>query len=536
MAERTAPKSQAGPPADLLFLDGAVLTMDSRRPRADWAAVTGDRITGVGTGGRYQRFLGPGTRMIRLAGGALLPGFHDAHAHIFASLAQRRSLDVGPRVARSIGDMQRLIRQRAATLAPGEWLHAAGYHDALLAERRHPTRWDLDAASDEHPIVVTHQSHHAVVLNSLALASLGVGPHSSEPSGAYWERTAEGEPTGVGYQITASLTERIPPPPEKDTLASLRDLDADLCGLGITTVQDATATNDLAAWETLRRWKAEGRIAARVRMHVAAERVGEFVQAGLGYGAGDDHLRIGPAKIVLEETPEGLTPSPEELGRLVHAAAAAGFPVAVHAVEEPALLVAAQVIGALPPALRRLRHRVEHAAVAPPWLVRMLREAGLTVVTHPGWVYWNGDRYRAEVAAHQQAWLYRLRAFWRAGLRPASASDNPVSPWDPRASLYGAVTRRTAAGAVLNAREALSVGQALASATRLPAYAAGEEGTLGQIRPGALADLVVLDRDPTHLTAPEELLSLRVLMTIVGGRPVWERHPAPAPAAAGPEG
>jgi predicted amidohydrolase YtcJ len=431
-------------------------------------------------------------------------------------------LDVGPNYAKSIPELQRRIRERAAMFSPGDWLYASGYHDALLNEHRHPNSWDLDAATVNHPVVLTHQSRHVVVLNSRALSLLHVEREPND-QGGFWERTADGELTGVGYQITRSLLDgKLPEPSETETLKTLKGLDEELRRLGITAVQDATATNDLPSWETSARWKSEGRLAARIRMMVSAERVKEFIDAGLSFGVGDDALRIGPAKIVLEETAEGLTPSPEEFAELVELAARAGFPVAIHAVEEPALVLAAQVIAALPQELRRFRHRVEHAAIVPPWLLKMLREAGLTVVTHPGWVYWNGDRYLAEVPAHEQPWLYRLGAFWRSGVRVASSSDSPVSPWNPMAALYGAVSRRTASGAFINAKEELSVEQALASMTRLPAWAVGEEMRLGRIVQGALADFVVLDRDPTQVASPEELLDLRVLMTIVGGQPVWQ--------------
>jgi predicted amidohydrolase YtcJ len=174
-----------------------------------------------------------------------------------------------------------------------------------------------------------------------------------------------------------------------------------------------------------------------------------------------------------------------------------------------------------------LRHRVEHAAIVPPWLLPMLREAGLIVVTHPGWIYWNGDRYRAEVPAHQQPWLYRLGSLRRSGIGVASASDSPVSPWDPMASLYGAVTRRTASGAVINVKQGLSVDK-LWQPPRDRPLTCRRGGSPGRIAARALADLVVLDRDPTRLSSPDELLEVKVAATIAGGRLVWERPQAEA--------
>lgn len=511
--------------ADLLFRGGPVYTMDPRRPRATWVAVRGERIAAVGSGAGFERWAGPRTRHIELTGRALVPGLQDAHCHLLATLAQRESIDCGPERAPSLHQLVAILREEGGEVPPGAWVRAAGYHEALLAERRHPTRWDLDAALPDRAVVLHHQSRHAVVLNSLALRRAGVARETPDPPGGWWERDASGEPTGVGYHVTTWLSERGIPPPlsEAELERLLVQASAELCSLGITTIHDATATNDLERWADFQRWTSQGLFTPRVRMLVGATKAREFREHGLAYRAGTPQLRVGPAKVVLDETPEGFAPPVEEFAEQVRKAVEAGFPVAIHAVEEPALVITGHVLRELL-AERPLpfRPRIEHATVLPPWLVSLLRPLRPLIVTHPHFLYWHGDRYRQEVPEHQRRWLYRGGALRAAGFGAAYGSDSPVAPWSPWPALYAAVTRRTRGGTVLGPGERLTVLRALAGFTRYAALAAGDAAELGSIRPGKLADLVVLDADPVRVEEAEQLLHIRPAMTVVGGKVVWE--------------
>ncbi|MDP2954023.1 MAG: amidohydrolase family protein, partial [Chloroflexota bacterium] len=242
-------------------------------------------------------------------------------------------------------------------------------------------------------------------------------------------------------------------------------------------------------------------------------------RAGYAFGSGDEDLRLGAVKIVLEETTGSLTPSREVLREQIVQAHRAGFQVALHAVEETTLEAAVE---ALEHALGRYprrdhRHRIEHGSVCPPPLLRRLRALKVVVVTQPSFLYYSGERYRAEVPPYQQPWLYRVKSFHRAGLRPAASSDAPVVPPNPVMGLYAAVTRKSQEGVALLPEEAISPQGALEMYTRNAAYAAFEERAKGSLVAGKLADLVLLNHDPTAVS-PDEIKDIRVEKTILGGR------------------
>ena len=173
---------------DLILHNASVITMNPQRPRAEAVAVRQGRIAAVGSEGEVASLRTAETRLLDCGGGALLPAFIDAHAHLLAYAASLLSVDCGPAAVRSIDDIRRAIEERARATPPGRWLRAFGYDETALAERRHPNRHDLDAAAPQHPVRLIHGSGHACVLNSLALRLAGIDITSEEPPGGYMER------------------------------------------------------------------------------------------------------------------------------------------------------------------------------------------------------------------------------------------------------------------------------------------------------------------------------------------------------------
>jgi hypothetical protein len=151
-----------------------------------------------------------------------------------------------------------------------------------------------------------------------------------------------------------------------------------------------------------------------------------------------------------------------------------------------------------------------------------LKAIKAVVVTQPAFIYYSGERYLSDVADTQLPWLYRARSFLKSGLKPAGSSDCPVVPCNPLVGVYAAVTRRAESGQALSPKEAISPEEALRMYTLGGAYASFEEQLKGSIEVGKLADLVVLNADPTAVS-PEELKEIRVEKTIIGGEVVWER-------------
>ena len=166
-------------PADIILENANAITMDSRCPSAEVVAIEAEQISTVGNSHQVASVKGAGTRIIDCGGKTLLPGFNDAHLHLFTLMRSLLDIDVSPTAVRSIADIKEAVWGRAQSAPPGTWLSGTGYNEFYLAEKRCPNRWDLDEAAPDHPVVISHRSLHACVLNSLALSLAAL--HSSLP-------------------------------------------------------------------------------------------------------------------------------------------------------------------------------------------------------------------------------------------------------------------------------------------------------------------------------------------------------------------
>ncbi len=511
---------------DLVIHNATVYTLDPARPAATALGVRAGRILFVGDAADADRLSGPHTRLYDGHGGALLPGFHDAHLHLLGMAARLVSIDCTPAAVRSLGDLRQRLAEAARHAPPSAWLRGWGYDDAALAERRHPTRYDLDAAAPSNPVRLTHRSGHAVVLNSPALAAVGIRRETPDPPGGAIDRDEHGEPTGLLFEMDAYLAGRVPRLPPDDLERGVREANAWLLSRGVTSVQDATPDNDLSRLRLLARMADGGLLAPRLTFMPGARNLSEFQDVPplpLGEGWGEGPPRLGHAKIMLTASTGALSPTVEELEALVRDAVARGYPVAVHCVEADAVRAAAAVLRRVPPPEGgSAPHRIEHASELPPDALEAVRASGAMVVTNPGFVHFGGERYRRTVPPEEQPWLYRIGALHRAGVPVAFGSDAPVEMPEPLAELAAAVTRRSGEGGLVGPpTEAVSTEDAFRIAILGGAHAAGAGAWLGALRPGMAADLVLLDGDPFRRD-PAEWPRLGVLATIVGGQVVWE--------------
>ena len=209
---------------DTVLTNARVLTMSPAGPRAEAVAIAGDRIVWVGSSDDAKSFVRSGTRVVDCAGGTLLPGFHDAHIHLLAYAAALDSVDCSPNKVSSIAELKTAIRIRATNTSEGNWIRATGYDEISLSEARHPTRWDLDDAAPSHPVRLDHRSGHGCVLNSAALALVGIHDSTDEPPGATIVRDLNtGQPSGLLLEMSDYLDDRIPSPPVGEVESSVRD-------------------------------------------------------------------------------------------------------------------------------------------------------------------------------------------------------------------------------------------------------------------------------------------------------------------------
>jgi len=505
---------------DLVIVNAQVLTMDDSQPRAQAVAVAQDRILSVGDKDEVKGLAGPDTQVIDGQGLTLLPGFMDSHIHLLSLARASQELDCSPDKAPSVASIAHRVFEWARIVPPGEWVRCYGYDDLVLEERRHPTRHDLDDISPRHPVRLDHRSGHAMVLNSLGLQMAGIRADTPDPVEGVIERDATGEPTGVLFEMAGYMSQRLDSGRTRNKMREgVRGVNRMLMSYGITSVQDAGHRNGLDRWQAFRELINVDNL--QIRLTMMAGNLAELQDAGLSWGSGDQRLRLGHVKVMLTMTTGALHPSLEEFTDIAAEAARSGFPVAVHCVEQEAIEAAAQVIAGLPPLPA---HRIEHCSECPPATLAAVKNSGAAVVTQPGFIYWNGPSYRANVAAGLQAHIYPIGAIESAGINVAIGSDAPVINSNPWPAIHGAVTRQDYQGLTFpetNSSGSVSIESALRMYTMSGAELEGTAQGKGSISPGKLADLVLVNADPLTVDA-EGLKDIKATMTIVGGKVVWE--------------
>jgi predicted amidohydrolase YtcJ len=509
--------------ADFILYDANVVTLDSNYPEAQLVAVRNGKVLAVANNEALAEFRGPGTTIIDCQGKRVLPGSNDAHCHLVALAKSLISLNVGPAKVRSILDIQKEIRKLAQNLPQGSWISADGYNEFYLAEKRHPTRWDLDKASSVHPVKLTHRSGHAHVLNSLALALVGISKETPDPPGGIIERELQtGEPNGLLYDMGDFLSKRVPPLSDSELERGIKLANQELLSLGITSIQDASPENDFQRWEMFHRWKTEGSLKCRLSLMLGTEGFNRCQEEGLPPDLSGSGIHFGGVKIVLQETTGQLSPSWEELEQIVPRIHQSNLQVALHAVEETTVEAACSILERTLQKSPRPdhRHRIEHCSVCRPEIAKRLASLGAMVVTQPAFIYYNGDRYLKTVPESQLKHLYPLATFLKAGVKVAAGSDCPVVPPNPLIGIYAAISRRAETGETISPRECVSPLEALRMYTVNAAYASFEEAVKGSITPGKFADLVVLSDGPMKVPI-EEVKDLQVETTIIGGGVVW---------------
>ena len=500
----------------LVLYNANVITLDPSAPRATGVVCEGGVIAST-SDVDVERAIRTGEYgEIDCEGRTVLPGFIDAHVHFLAYASSLTAVDCSPQAVASIPDITAALSERARNTPEGEWVRGTGYDEFRLREKRHPTRRDLDPFLSNHLVKLGHRSGHGTVLNSRALELAGISIETPEPIAGFIDRDINtGEPTGLFIDLDDWLDERLGPQPRGEEMEPAARQAADVfLSKGITSFHDASPCNSLKRWSFFQSLVSGSEPFPRAILMPGFAHLREFVGAGLGFGAGDDRLRVGHCKIVLSQAGGTLQPSPRDLRDMVREAASVGFPVAIHAVEEAEVEAAVEAIESVD--TPGLAHRIEHASICPPSLIARLKARKVTVVTQPAFVYHSGDRYLAELSEGDAANLYPLRAWLDSGLNVAASSDAPVTPPDPLLGIQAAVLRRARTGQSVSSEHAVSIAEAMTLHGGAASHYGGLGRRVGVVRRGALADFAVLYRDPMSVPA-EEIGGIGVWASVVGG-------------------
>jgi predicted amidohydrolase YtcJ len=511
--------------ADLILNNANVITMDPAFPRAQLVAIENSKILYVGGNTRLNELKHKKTKVIDCNGKTVLPGFIDAHCHLGALAESFVTLNLDPRNnVRSIFDIQTKIRSSSQDLPSGTWIRGKGYHEFYLTEKRHPTRRDLDAAASVHPIKLTHRSGYAHVLNSLALALVGISRQTPDPPGGVIDRDIRtGEPTGVLFGMSDYLAKIIPPIDHDQLEYGIKLANQELLSSGVTSVQEATSRNNRDRWKMFQYWKERELLKSRVSMMLGREAFDEYRRQPFPAQGNEEHLRVGGIKIIVHETTGRLTPDQKELNEMVLHIHQLGFQAVLHAIEEPTIEAACSAIEYALRASPRSdhRHRIEHCSVCSPSLAKRIASLGIFVVTQPSFIYYSGERYLRTVPDSNLKHLYPIATLMKNGVKVVGSSDCPIVPANPLIGIYSSVSRMAENGEFVLPEERISPLEALRMYTDEAAKTTFEETIKGSITTGKLADLVVLNGDPITLPV-NEIKDIKVEMTILSGEVVWD--------------
>jgi predicted amidohydrolase YtcJ len=539
--------------ADTLYRNGDVLTLDEVGGVAEALAVRVGRIQALGSEAEVRRCCGPNTEEIDLGGGALLPGFVDPHGHLAAVARAMASANLAPPPAgpvETMADLQAALRRHleANAVASGEWVVGQGYDDSMLAERRHPSRDDLDAVSTAHPILVAHASGHLFAANSRTLELAGFRADTPDPEGGVIRRRGGSrEPNGVLEEMAGfAVAARTPVPSDARRLELLYEAQLVYAGAGFTTVQDgATLPGE---WQLLERAAADGRLAVDVVSYPLFPARAPAFASGIPRESYAGRLRIGGVKLLLDGSPQGKTAwlsepyavppdgqpghyrgyplmKDEDLASALDVVLEEDLQLLAHTNGDQA---AQQLIDQLEAAQARTGARARRPVMVHAQTVRddqldRMAALGLVPSFFVSHTFFWGDWHRDSVLGPERAArISPVRSAIERGMRFTFHNDAPVTPPDALRLVWSAVNRRTRSGAVLGEAQRVGVLDALRGVTSHAAWQYGEERAKGTLEFGKAADLVILSANPLRV-APEDLLSIEVLQTIKDGELLWSR-------------
>ena len=523
---------------DVVIINARVHTVDAKRPDAQAVAVCGDTIARVDTTDEIRKLAGPKTRVIDAGGRLVLPGFNDAHVHLLSGAEELVGVDLRP--AKDAPDMARRLGGHAATLPKGRWIVGGYWDHEAWPSKALPTRQDIDAVTGDHPVFVQRLDGHMGLANSAAMTLAGITRDTTSPDGGTIVRDAKGEPTGVFKDNAMGLiTRAMPDPTLAETMEKARAALKYAASLGVTTIQDMTASpRELEAYEKL---LAAGELTARIyaiqnydgKPHAASAK-SDWIRTGARKLFADGSMGSGTAAFFEpyaddKSTSGLLLQPPDVLEKLIFDADAAGQQLVVHAIGDRANAIVLDIFEKLAKArgTRDRRPRIEHAQVVRHEDKKRFAALGVIASIQPSHAIDDMRWAEKRIGKARTPISYNFKSFVDAGVTVAFGTDWYVEPLNPILGLYAAVTRQFPDGTPAGGwfpEERISMAQAIEFYTRGSAYAERADGRKGTITEGKLADLVILSQDLLAVPA-RDILATKVLLTMAGGRVVHEAAP-----------
>jgi predicted amidohydrolase YtcJ len=540
--------------ANLVLLNGKIVTMDAAGSTVEALAVANDRIIAVGTNADIESLCGKNTQTIDLTGRIVLPGFIDTHVHVDCASVNTKlatSCHIPPvdyvEVLGSTGSKEAIlnfVKQAALEKDSGEWIIGQGRF-TLEVEGNSPSKDELDAVAPDHPVMIRY-SAHSQLLNSTALEIAGITrdrPTQQEldevaPGAKVRRDPGSGEPTGVVNECIDWIFPRSSPWKYEDLRRAIRQTCEEASGFGVTGIHEFVSWPDSTrVYQELHR---NGDLPLRVQIcpcvwgMMRTVEMESLINLGLQTGFGNDWIKFGSAKIFVDgegRDENGVAQEwpridQDRLDALVAGAHRAGIRVMMHATSRGGQEMA---ISAIESALRDFprsdhRHRIEHFAgdYWPEGLTRLKKSGIIPVPTPYSSLGWYGDAWLDSASPGEKIVPYRT--LLDEGFMPPGNSDcmgtepEALNPWW---SIWCVVARKTRNGRSICPEEGLDVMEAIRLYTTYSSFAGFEEAGKGSLETGKLADLIVLSDDPFEIPV-DALKDVQVDVTIVGGRIVHQ--------------
>ena len=550
--------------ADLILVNGKILTVDATDTVAEAVAIKHGTIVAVGTTDEIEQTAVASTRRIDLAGKTATPGLIDSHAHISVGAPGDPSyLDLSYPNVESVADVVQKVAERVAELQPSEWVRGGNWDEGKLEERRYIYAEDLDPVTPDNPAWLSHTTAHYGVANSLALELSGITRETPDPEGGLIDRHPDGTPTGVLKDTAMGLIHRRGSGSSgEDTQTGLERFFPMFAQEGMTAIKDPQIRQE--TWDAYQRLRDEGKLTARVFVLWRAgrtveeaeqliEQVGSFTNPR--ESTGDDLLISGGIKVYIDgsggartawmhdEWNKNLTDidsdnyglprtDPEILRRIIKTFHNAGLHVGTHAIGDRAIDwtvdTYAQAMEENP--IRGLRHSIIHCniptdhALEQMQMLQQTYDAGYPEL-QAGFTWWIGDTYAGNFGSDRNLLLKPLRSFLERGIRWGGGSDYDVTPFPARYGLWASVARESLMGAYgatpFGRVEAVDIMTALRSYTIWNAHQLFLDDKIGSIEVGKYTDIAVWDRDLTSVPVAE-IKELQSELTLLAGKIVYK--------------
>ncbi len=538
---------------DLVIVRGKIWTEDPREPEAEALAISENRIAAVGSTEAILKTAGPDTQVLDVRGRRVLPGFNDAHVHLFPGGDSLASVQL--REATSAADLRRRLATYTASRPPGEWILNGSWDEKRWTRPELPTRNLIDDVTPHNPVWVNRSDGHMMLANSLAMKLARVGRETADVPSGEIVRDSDGQPTGIFKDAAMRLVDRaIPVPSRERILAAIRAAQDHAAENGVTSVQDMGVLGSRAAEtmvEVIRAYQTlsnRGELKVRISAHLPLPEWKRLAEAGVMACFGNEKLRLGAVKSFADGSLGSATawfhnpyndapgrcglPSeemidPDQMYHNMREADAAGLQIAVHAIGDRANSVVLDFWERLvaETGSRDRRARIEHAQHLRVADIGRFAKLNVVASVQPYHCIDDGGWAEKRIGTERAKTTYAFRSLIDSGAVVAFGTDWWVAPIDPLLTIYAAVTRRTLRGQHPGGwvpNQKVTVAEAIHCYTVQAAYASGEERIKGSLAPGKLADAVVVSDDILAID-PVAIQHAKVDVTIFDGKVIFER-------------